>query len=137
MSVPGKALDLSYGGIGTPVGYARVATLLAQLAPEDVQPFPVERQGHPEEFFVLVATRLVRCIDDAACKQVEYWTSEDGQPEKVGEYRDVCGLRIDPSKVGDAKVFRPWGWSVALIVREEFKDALERLGATGTKFKEV
>jgi hypothetical protein len=39
--------------------------------------------------------------------------------------------------VGDAKVFRPWGWSIALIVREEIKDALDRMGATGTRFKEV
>jgi hypothetical protein len=46
-------------------------------------------------------------------------------------------MRIDPSKVGDAKVFRPWGWTVALIVLEEIKEALERVGATGTKFKDV
>lgn len=137
VTVPGRALDLSYGGLGTPVVHARVATLFAQLAPEDVQLLPVEIEGHPDPFFVLVAIRLLRCIDDAACRQVEYWTSEDGQPEKVGEYRDIWGMKIDPSKVGDAKVFRPWGWSVALIVREDIKDALERIGATGTKFKEV
>jgi hypothetical protein len=46
-------------------------------------------------------------------------------------------MRIDPSKVGDAKVFRPWGWTVALIVSEEIKEALERIRATGTQFEEV
>jgi hypothetical protein len=46
-------------------------------------------------------------------------------------------MRIDPSMVGDAKVFRTWGWHIALIVSEEIKDALERIGATGVKFKEV
>jgi hypothetical protein len=46
-------------------------------------------------------------------------------------------MRIDPSKVGDANVFRTWGWSIALIVSEPLKEALERIGATGTKFKEV
>lgn len=46
-------------------------------------------------------------------------------------------MRIDSSKMGDAKVFRPWGWTVAQILSEEIKEALERVGATGTKFKEV
>jgi hypothetical protein len=46
-------------------------------------------------------------------------------------------MRIDPSRVDEAKVFRTWGWSIALIVREEIKEALERIGATGTKFQEV
>jgi hypothetical protein len=45
-------------------------------------------------------------------------------------------MRIDKAKVGSAKVFRPEGWEVALIVSEELKDALERMGATGTRFEE-
>jgi hypothetical protein len=49
----------------------------------------------------------------------------------------VDRLRIDKQKVGNTKVFRPEGWEVALIVSEEIKDALERLGATGTRFEEV
>ena len=62
---------------------------------------------------------------------------EDGRPEKTGKYRAVAGMRIDPSKVGDAKIFRTWGWDIALIVSEEIKEALERIGATGMRFKEV
>jgi hypothetical protein len=46
-------------------------------------------------------------------------------------------MRINPSKVGEAKVFRPWGWDVVLIVSEDIKQALERMGATGARFKEV
>ncbi len=134
---PGKPLDFSPAGLGAPMVHVRVATLFKELAPEDVQLFPVEVPGQPEQFCILVATRTIRCIDDAACKEVELWTPEDGRPEKVGQYRDVYGLRIDPSKVGDAQVFRTWGWWVALIVSEDIKDALERLGATGAEFQEV
>jgi hypothetical protein len=134
---PGKPLDFSLTGLAVPVIHVRVAAALTELAPGEVQLLPVEIQGQPEQFCILVATRLIRCIDDAACKEVELWTPEDGRPEKVGEYRDVSGLRIDPSKVGDTHVFRPWGWSVALLVSEDVKDALERLGATGTRFSEV
>jgi len=61
---------------------------------------------------------------------------EDGRPDRVGTYSSVSGGRIDSAKVGDAKVFRT-GVHVALLVSEEINQALERIGATGTKFKEV
>nr|WP_233605204.1 MULTISPECIES: suppressor of fused domain protein [Corallococcus] len=46
-------------------------------------------------------------------------------------------MRIDPTKVGDAKVFRTWGWSIVLIVSEDIKEALEHANITGVKFREV
>jgi hypothetical protein len=137
LDVPGRALDFSLAAFAAPVVHARVASVLAELAPEEVQTLPVEIEGQPEPFCILVATRLIRCIDDKATEEILMWTKEDGRPEKVGEYRDVYGMRIDASQVGDAKVFRTWGWPIALIVREDIRDALERMGATGTKFQEV
>lgn len=134
---PGKALDFTLAGFSIPVVHVRVASIFNALAPRDVQILPADIHGKPDQFCILVATRLVRCIDDKASEEVEYWTPEDERPEKLGQYRDVYGMRIDPSKVGDAKVFRTWGWTVALIVSEELKEALEHIGATGTKFKEV
>jgi len=49
----------------------------------------------------------------------------------------VDRLCVDKTKVGNAQVFRPEGWEVALIVSGKIKDALERMGATGTRFEEV
>jgi len=137
LDVPGKALDFSLAAFEAPVVHARVASVLSELAPEEVQTLPVEIHGQSEPFFILVATKLIRCIDDKATKEVLVWTPEDGRPEKVGKYRDVYGMRIDASQVGDAKVFRAWGWPIVLIVREEIRDALERMGATGTEFEGV
>ncbi|WP_141324495.1 DUF1629 domain-containing protein [Myxococcus sp. AB025B] len=137
VSRAGRALDFSLTGLAVPIVHVRVATLLTELAPEDVQVIPVEIPGHPEQYSILVATKLIECIDDAASREVERWTAEDGRPEKVGQYRDVDGLRIDPSKVGEAKLFRTGGWPVALIVSEDLKLALEALGVTGTRFTEV
>ncbi|MGZ3458105.1 MAG: imm11 family protein [Archangium sp.] len=122
---------------GAPVVHAMVASIFAELASKDVQLVPVDVEGQTDEFFILNVTRVVKCIDDKASAEVQYWRPEDGRPEKTGNYRAVHGLRIDPSKVGDAKVFRPWGWLVVLLVSEEIKEALECIGATGTKFKEV
>jgi hypothetical protein len=132
----GRSLDYSEAGTGVPVVHVKVATMLAEQAPGDVQLIPADIEGHPEQYLVFVATRLIRCIDEQASK-VQFWTPEDGVPEKVGQYWAVDDMRIDKSKVGNAKVFRPQGWSTALIVSGEIKNALEGMGATGTRFVEV
>lgn len=135
---PGRPSDFSAMGLSmAPVVHVRVASIFAELAPNDVQLIPVDIQGHPDQYLLLVATRLIRCIDDQASREVRYWKPEHEQPERVGQYRSVSGLRIDTSKVGDAKTFRTWGWNLALIVSEDIKTALERSKATGMKFTEV
>jgi hypothetical protein len=135
---PGASLDFTRVDPGAiPVVTDKVARVLTELAPTDIQFFPVKVESKAEPYFLVNVARLVKCIDDNACAEVSYWTPEDGRPDKVGQYRAMYGMRIDPSKVGDAKVFRPWGYRVALLVAEEVKDALERTGASGLEFTEV
>jgi hypothetical protein len=136
IEVPGRALDFSLAGLSVPVVHARVASVFAKLATDDVQLIPVDVEGHPEHYRILVVTKLIRCIDEKD-SEVQFWRPEDGLPEKVGEYFSVDGMRIDKSKVGAAKVFRTEGWDIALIVSEDIKNALDRIGATGTEFTEV
>lgn len=136
IKIAGNPLDFSEAGMRVPVVHVKVASMLAEHAPGDVQLIPAEIEGQPDQYLVLVATRLIRCIDEAA-SQVRFWTPEHGVPDKVGQYIAVDRMRIDKAKVGDAKVFRPQGWEVVLIVAEELKDALEHMGATGTRFEEV
>jgi hypothetical protein len=136
IKVAGKPLDFSEAGLGIPVVHVKVASMLAEHAPGDVQLIPADIKGQPDQYLVLVATRLIRCIDEEASK-VRFWTPEHGVPDKVGHYIAVDHLRIDKRKVGNATVFRPEGWSSTLIVSGEIKDALERMGATGTRFEEV
>jgi hypothetical protein len=136
IELTGAPLDFTEAGIMIPVVHVRVASMFAELAPDDVQLLPVDVEGQPDQYLILVATRLIRCIDEKASR-IRLWTHEDGLPDMVGQYASVRDLRIDKAKVGGAKVFRPEGWTVALIVSEEIKDALERMGATGTRFEEV
>jgi hypothetical protein len=136
VEITGKPLDFTEANVGVPVVHVRVASLFAELAPDDVQLLPVEVEGHPDQYNILVATRLIRCIDERASR-IRLWTHEDGLPDMVGQYASVRDMRIDKAKVGSAQVFRPEGWEVVLIVSGEIKDALERLGATGTRFEEV
>ncbi|HZI12544.1 MAG TPA: DUF1629 domain-containing protein [Myxococcus sp.] len=134
---PGKPADFSHAAFSIPIVHARVAAIFTTLAPREVELIPVHIDSRPGPYFILNALHAVKCIDDAASEEVQYWTEEDGLPDKVRTYFSVAGMRIDPSKVGDAKVFRTWGWTVALIVSEDIKQALERANVTGTHFKEV
>lgn len=137
---PGKALDYSAADAGAaPVVHPRVASVLQSLAPGDIQTFPIQVEDQPERYVLINVTRVVKCIDEQASEHVEIWVpeDEDDQPERAGEYRNVVGLRVDKSRVGDAKIFRTWGWHVVLVVSEDIKEALERIGATGMHFTEV
>ncbi|ADO75938.1 imm11 family protein [Stigmatella aurantiaca] len=136
LKIAGKPLDFSWAGLSIPVVHVTVASLLSEHAPGDVQLIPADIEGQPDQYLVLVATRLIRCIDEKASR-ILLWTHEDGAPHKVGKYRDVRDMRIDQAKAGDAKIFRPEGWSSTLIIAGELKDALERIGATGTRFEEA
>nr|WP_164019192.1 DUF1629 domain-containing protein [Pyxidicoccus trucidator] len=133
----GQVLDFTLDSFAIPVVHARVVELFEHQRIQDVQFIPVQVEGHEGPYFILNTLRTLRCIDDARCEEVQYWKPEDERPDKEGQYRSVVGMRIDATKPGDAQIFRPWGWSVALIVSEDLKDAMEAVGITGTKFEEV
>lgn len=135
---PGNPTDIEFAGAGqTPVVSASIAAVFREMAPNDVQLFPVEVEGSVAPYFILNVARTIRCIDDAACEEARLWTLEDGRPEKLGEYHVVSGLKIDKSKVGAARVFRLWGWHPPIIVDQDVKQALERVGLVGGMFDEV
>ncbi len=136
LRVPGSPLDYSEAAFAIPVVSRRLRELLARLGVEEVQFFPASVESHDEPYFVLNVTRLVDCIDESRCLRTVRWKPEDGQPEKIGDYRVVEGLRIDPLKVGGARIFRARGWPV-LIVSEDLKQAIERERLTGPRFVEV
>jgi hypothetical protein len=130
----GTPLEFNISGLGIPVVPARVVRIFEQLGVQDVQFLPTKIASLPEPWFILNVTRIVRCIDDARCRHVAYFGPEDGQPKKVGTYRAVHGMRIDPTKIEGARIFRPWGWLVAIVVSQDIKEALEQEHVTGTKF---
>ncbi len=137
MKPAGLALEFSHA-LGIPVVHRRVVSLFERLGlQKEVQFIPVDVEGQTQPWFILNALRVIRCIDDARCEEVLYWLPEDNRPDKEGQYRNVAGLKVDPEKIGDAHIFRPWGWKVVLIVSEHVKSALEAEGITGIKFLEV
>ncbi|ATB38575.1 hypothetical protein CYFUS_004010 [Cystobacter fuscus] len=135
---PGHPLDFSTTALSVSIIHGKVKKLLDQLGlSSQMQLFPITVEGQAEPYYLLNLLRVVRCIDDARCEEVAYRTAEAGYEDRIGEYRNVVGMRIDPSKVGDAETFRPWGWQTNIIVSERVKRAMEESGMTGARFTEV
>ncbi|HYO70252.1 MAG TPA: DUF1629 domain-containing protein [Archangium sp.] len=133
----GVALEYTES-MGVPIIHRRVVSLFERLGlQKEVQFLPVEVEGQTEPWFILNVLRVIRCIDDARCDEVFYWEPEDGEPDRIGEYQNVRGLKVDVEKIGDAHILRPWGWRVVLIVSEHVKHAMEAEGITGARFLEV
>jgi hypothetical protein len=138
ISHPGVPLDFSLTELATPVVTQRVVSLFEQLElGNEVQFIPAQVEGQAESYFILNVLQVIQCIDDSRCETVLYWTPEDGVPELVGRYQNVRGLKVDPARVGDTNICRPWGWTGAIIVTERVKLAMERAGITGTNFTEA
>jgi hypothetical protein len=135
---PGIPLDFSLTELATPVVTGRFVSLFEQLElGNEVQFIPAQVEGQTEPYFILNVLHVIRCIDDARCKDVSYWTPEDGEPELVGKYQNVRGLKVDPARMGDVSICRPWGWTGAIIITERIKLAMERAGITGLRLREA
>lgn len=138
LAAPGRALDFSFTTLSIPLVHGRLVPLFEDLGlQQQIQFLPVEVVGQAEPYFIANVLRIIRCIDDARCERVEYWKPEDGAPDRVGDYRLVRGLRIDPNHMGDADIFRPRGWSSVLLVSERLKQSMEDHQVGGIRFTAV
>ncbi|RUO92439.1 hypothetical protein D7Y11_14710 [Corallococcus sp. AB018] len=120
-----------------PIVSEAVAAVFRTLAPGDVQLFPVSIEGVPEPYFVVNATKVIDCIDEARCREVHHYDKDDPSPDHPGEYNWIYGLRIDPAKTEGAHVFRLAKFKVAFVVSEDVKNALEAVGNLGVSFERV
>jgi hypothetical protein len=136
VEIAGTPLDFTEANVSVPVVHVRVASLFAELAQNDVQLIPVNVESQSDQYLLLVPTRRIDCIDEKASR-FDRWTPEEGVVHKIRRYSIMYELHIDKAKVGSAKVFRLEGWTSGPIISEEIKDALDRMGATGTRFEEV
>jgi hypothetical protein len=136
--IPGRTLDFTQTALGFIVVNSRFVSVCERLGIQnEVQFIPARVEGQSEPYFVLNPLRIVKCVDEARSEEFSVYEPDYDDPEKVGHYRYVSGLKIDPEKVGDASIFLPWGWTLDLIVSERVKQAIEEEGLSRPKFTEV
>jgi hypothetical protein len=114
----GTPLDFTFTLGDVPVVSARVASILAEMAGNDVQLIPAQIKAHPGQYAVLNVLRSEACIiENRSMFSEEYW--------------------IDPAKANGATVLRPQGLMLVLIVSEHLRDAFVKAKVTGVKFSRV
>jgi hypothetical protein len=59
------------------------------------------------------------------------WTSADQRVDKMGDYRSVVGLRIDPNRARRRNLLRVKGWVSPVIISELVKQALTDIPSMG------
>ncbi|WP_426735044.1 imm11 family protein [Myxococcus faecalis] len=133
---PQRSFSVANAG-RTPIADEQVARVFLTLAPDDVQAFLIEVEGAKTALYIINATRCFNCVDEESSLEVQRYPPEGVAPERVGMYRAIHGLRIDPSRTAGARVFRIQGYSSAFIVSEEIKSALEEVGNLGVTFERV
>jgi len=135
VDLAGLMLDYNRAHMGVPVVTRRTADVLERTCGDQVQFIEVAVAGQSERFFIANALQAVECVDEQRSQGVSLWTEADGQPAKIGRYRSVDLLKIDPTRVPQGlDFFRVARWTVALIASDRLKRAMEDAKLIGPKF---
>ena len=133
---PGRHIAFTFAAFELPVVAASVGKIFNELCPADIQLFPVRIDSAADGYEILNIAVTADCIDER-CSHIVKWSAEDGRPDKVGKYRTVGNLKIDPERVGNRQVFRVRGWEVALILTNRIREALSQFTELGVVFRAV
>ncbi len=136
MRYDGVRTDYTFGAFELMVANQHARDVLMAIAADDVQLLDAEVAGATDEYWVVNILNILPCLDEDRSSFTK-WTEEDERPDKIGQYRGVSDLKIDPTKAVGHDIFRPWGWQVVVIVSERLKEAFESEKITGLKFIEV
>lgn len=109
---------------------------LETLVGAAIQRIPVSVGNRADEFEILNVCELVKCVDESRSVATK-WTASDGRPDKVGQFRMVIELKIDPSAASGHEIFRVAGWPIALVVSEKVKRFFEDRKVSGLKYERV
>jgi len=130
----GVPLDFTLAAFDVPVVSERIATILRELCPCDIQIIPIGIEGEEVGYAILNVLSTVACLNEEKSVFTK-WTDADGRNDKLGQYRMVAKLVVDHNKTEGAEIFRIDGWDVPLIVSKRIKEGLEQQGCVGSDFE--
>lgn len=136
VSRTGRVLEFSLTSFNVPIATSRLADAVSTIAGADLQCLPVDVAGQAG-MMVLNSVRVIHCLDESRSEFIK-WTKQDHRADLAGQFRQVTRLVLAPGVIPlDAHFFRIGGWSVALVVSEVVKEAMESTGCLGAKFTEL
>lgn len=133
----GEVVDFNLAAFDMPVTPRKFNEALERLVGDAIQRIPVTIQGYSDRFEILNLCETVDCLDEIKTKHVMKWNNIDGRLDKIGEYRMIVGLQVDPSRIGRHHIFRLGGWEISPICSEDIKNFMESFELTGVHFEAV
>jgi len=124
----GPPLELTMTQDDVPVLDERVAEIFDKHVGADAQLLPARASESTVKLWAVNVLAAPDCVDELRSAEVHRYTAEDGRPDRIGEYRQIGGLRIDPVRAGEHAILRPRGWWVTTIVGEPLAEALRKAG---------
>ncbi|MDQ2668126.1 MAG: hypothetical protein M3Z05_19310 [Gemmatimonadota bacterium] len=134
VAYPGIEVDVDMI-LSIPVIRRSVAGLLQSVAVNDIECVDVEIDGVTEPFVAINVLRRLDCVDERRTG-VRYATVDDPAPGGL-RYRALRNLRVLPSEIGDAQIFRIIDWPIPIIVSEAVRNILLAHEVSGIVFQEV
>lgn len=132
----GESTHFSTFAFDIPIASVDFVDSILELCPNDCQLIPVKVIGVDRLFFIVNVLQVVDCVDEVNTTYFKRWTEQDGRKDKIGDYKGLCGLRVDEFKISkEVHLFRPKGWRRSLIVSQKLKSKIEELGVNGITFK--
>lgn len=134
----GDEMDFTFTeAYGVPVVSLKVREALDGIQGIDFIPVQVQGKKCSTEYFVLVTSEIVECVDEENSEFQKFEENDPVRPDKAGEYRAFMKLRLDAQKIVDIDVFRLMNFEVAVVVSELVKERLESVSTTGLNLTAV
>lgn len=133
---PGDRLDWTFADFDMPVLSKSTAGVLSEILGSKSHMYEAHVEGCDEAYYIFNARSCVSCVDEMKSEFIK-WTPEDGIPSKVGQYRQISRLIVEPNQIHGENIFRVKGWRIALIASEVVKERFEQLNVTGISYLPV
>jgi len=131
----GRRFPINFGPFDMPVVSVELGEKLLTLARRDLQLVAAKIDG-TEPVSILNVLTCRDCVDESRTIGTK-WTSLDRRPDKVGAYRMIVKLFIDPERVAGSNMFRIRTWETPLIISEHVSSNLTEQELEGVRLTPV
>jgi hypothetical protein len=89
---------------------------------------------HHSIVYIMNILPVIACVDEQNTGSIMRWQEGDGEPEKVGQFRQIVDLRVNSKKLRGVDICRVKDWEVCIIVSEKTKNLIEDNKLGGVAF---
>lgn len=136
-SYEGVPLDFTYTDSCMPIATKRVAEILAAIAGDDIQRFPIQVDQLDEKYEIINVISVVDCLDVQRSDTTWFEEGNDIRPDLAGKPWSVFPLFVDSDRVSNRNIFRIRDYTEPVIVSEAIMQAFEQAEVSGVRFNLV